>query len=207
MMSEKEIYDKIESTYDSEKGKGFITHLIRSFFPIGKGTYLIESDMTVKRCCLTKTRLISKSAVANAMFKTTPKEFSDYLKSSLLIDEKQEDTNTVIDHPAKKHLPNGALLGIISPDSDKMICQPAYEQLYNFYANRILSGDKHMNWLAKNMMAKAGITGLKQNGVEITKNEEKAVYKNVNKPGTLSLGDLDVLKNLKTKLENDEQDD
>ena len=35
-MTDQEIFEKIEKTYATDGGKKFITHLIRSFFPVDK---------------------------------------------------------------------------------------------------------------------------------------------------------------------------
>jgi len=201
-MTEEQIYQKIEKIYNSEKGKGFITHLLRSFFPVGKGTFIWDTnEMEEPKCCITGKKLIGKSEAMGAMLKTTPEEFSKHLRVSLDLGGDEEEKKKYMEHPAKKHLPKGAVLGIECEKSDKLLCQDAYEQLYNFYATKLLHGDKHMNWLAKNMRAKETIKLMKENGVDITQTEEKTVIKKINKPQKTTFGDLEVLQNLKNKLE------
>ncbi len=206
-MSEKKIQEKLEEMYSTEKGKKFISHLLRSFFPVGKGTYIWTSEKDGKkramRCCITGVKLISKEDAMNAMLKVNPDEFAEYLRSSLTLSEDKK--TTPIDHPAKKNLPNGAVLGIECEKSDKLICQEVYEQLYNFYVNKLLSGDGYMQWLANNMMAKSGIKHARQRGVNVTDREEKAVMHSISKPkaATYSMGDLDALKSLKEKLDKE----
>lgn len=205
-MSEKKIQEKLEEMYSTEKGKKFISHLLRSFFPVGKGTYIWTSEKDGKkramRCCITGIKLISREDAMAAMLKVTPDEFAEYLKSSLKLNKNKK--TTPIDHPAKKNLPNGAVLGIECEKSDKLICQVAYEQLYSFYVNKLLSGDGYMQWLANNM-AKSGIKSAKNRGVNIADREEKAVMKSVSKPkaATYSMGDFDALKSLKEKLDKE----
>lgn len=206
-MDEKKVFEKIEETYKTEKGKKFITHLIRSFFPVGKGTYLMSSELTKKRlrCCITGTRLVGKLDLVGAMYKVTPEEFGEYIRSTLDLGEDKEKNTVPLDHPAKKHLPNGAVLGIECKDSDKLICQSVYEQLYNFYATRLLQDDGHMRWLANSMMAKEGIKNLKKGGVNIKKKEERVLMKKINKSASISLGDLDVLRQLKDKIDKKDE--
>ena len=55
-MSEPEkIKDQIINSYQTEKGKNFISHLIRSFYPLNKSSYLVDNTTTNQpkiKCCL-----------------------------------------------------------------------------------------------------------------------------------------------------------
>ena len=64
-LKEEEIYAKIEEIYKSEKGKGFITHLIRSFLPLDRSTFMFSNDKNKKMvCAITGKSLISKDEIA-----------------------------------------------------------------------------------------------------------------------------------------------
>jgi hypothetical protein len=65
-MTSDEIYSKIQSVYKSnEKGKNFISHLIRAFFPIDKGSHLFGFEEGAEnlemKCCITGEKLYSKN--------------------------------------------------------------------------------------------------------------------------------------------------
>lgn len=201
-----EIYQKIEEIYKTESGKKFITHLIRSFFPMDKATYIWDKkDNKPIYCCISGIELTSKGEAFQAIQDTTPEEFAEFLKKAFVIstDENKVEESEPIVHPLRKRL-GDKILGIESAESDKYICKEVHQQLYNFYANNLLHGDSHMNWLGKRMMADRVVTNLKAEN-KITPEEEKVVNKNINKPHKVTLGDLGVLQQLKEKLEKEEK--
>lgn len=197
-MTDEQIYQKLEKTYESEGGKKFISHLLRSFFPVHKSEFIWEKKAKPIRCCITGDQLISKDEAFQAMVDTTSEEFMEYLKASF------DPEKAPVEHPVKKKL-GKKILGIECKDSDKYLCKQAFDQLYNFYASKLLSGDGHMSWLAKNMMAEAGIKSLKKE-IGMTEKEEKVVKKTVNQPKKMTLGDLGVLQELKDKLQKQEKE-
>ena len=194
-MTDQEIFEKIEKTYATDGGKKFITHLIRSFFPVDKSQFIWEKKEKPMRCCLTGQKLMSKDEVFEGIMQITPEEMMKFLRFS--VDENAEKT----EHPMQKVAQN-RVLGIECEGSDKLLCKQAFEQIYNFYATKLLQGDGHMSWLGKRMMTERGLESVKQK-MEVTQHEEKAVYKAVDKRASMSLGDLDVLQNLKLKMEKE----
>ena len=193
-MTDEQVFQKLEKMYETEGGKKFIGHLLRSFFPVNKSEYVWEKKEKPMRCCITGDNLISKDEAFQATMEVTPEEFMEYLKASF----NPENTEPV-EHPIKKKL-GKKILGIECKSSDKFLSTQAFKQLHNFYATKLLKGDGHMNWLSKRMMAEAGISGMRKSGVEITENEEKTVIKKIDKPKKVTFGDLEVLKQLKEKL-------
>jgi hypothetical protein len=91
-------------------------------------------------------------------------------------------------------------LAIWSKDSNKLLCEEAWRQLHNFTASELLRGNGHINWLLGNERAKHIIKRGLADGIITTKREEKVVEK-VSTHAKLTLGDMDVLKNLKAKME------
>lgn len=150
------------------------------------------------KCCITGDSLISKDEAFQAMMDTSPEEFMNYLRSSFDPENKEP-----VEHPVRKKL-GKKILGIECKTSDKFLCKQSFDQLYNFYATKLLKGDGHMNWLAKRMMAEAGISGLRKTGTDITENEEKTVMKKIDKPKRVTFGDLEVLQQLRAKLSKEE---
>jgi len=197
-----EIYQKIEEIYQTENGKKFISHLIKSFFPVDKALYIFDKKDKPIFCCISGIELVSKGEVMQMTLETSPEEFSEYLKKSFVIatEDKEKPVEPIV-HPVIKKL-NGRIFGIESAESDKYICKEVHQQLYNFYANHLLSGDSHMSWLGKRMVANRVVESLKADN-KITPEEEKAVNKNIDKPHKITLGDLGVLQQLKEKLEKE----
>lgn len=199
-MTDEQIFEKLETTYETEGGRKFIGHLLRSFFPVGKSDFMWEKREKLARCCLTGDPLVSRNEVFEAIRDTTPEEFSEHLRYSIDPENKE-----AVEHPTRKKL-GAKILGIECKGSDKLLCKQAYDQLYNFYASKLLSGDGHMNWLAKRMMAAEGLKSAKKRGIMITDKEEKAVTKRINKPRkTATFGDLQALQDLKAKFEAEEK--
>ena len=197
-----EIYQKIENTYTTEGGKKFVTHLVRSYFPIGKADYIWDKkgDKPIF-CCISGIELISKGDVLETMQSITPEEFSKDLRMKFEL-ATEENPNPEPYKPILVKKLDGRILGLETKESDKFLCNEAYQQLYSFYCNKILHGDGHMNWVAKKMMVDSAVKNMREEG-RITPQEEKVVNKNVNKPSKLTLGDLGVLQGLKEKLEKE----
>lgn len=195
-MKDAEIYSKIEEIYTSEAGKKFISHLLKSFFPSKNSQYITEAKPHKQmRCCVTGTPLISRGQIIGSMMKVSPDEFSKFLRDGLNIGD---DANHIApDHPALQHLPSGAVLGIECKDSNKFVCQAAYQQLYNFLATGLLKGDKNINWIASKIIPKTEFNDIKSSPYR------DAIERN-NKPSSMSLGELGVLQQLKEQLLKEE---
>lgn len=196
-MTDTQLFEKLEKTYASDGGKKFISHLLRSFFPPEKSQYIWEKKAVPVKCCLTNQVLTSKEEIMEMMLGTSQEEVLEYLKSSL------DPESFKVEHPVKKKLGN-KVLGIECKDSDKLLSKQAFEQLYNFYATKILKNDSHMKWLAKNMMAKSTVEAVKEK-TSVSKSEETAIHRVMEKPKKATFGDLDALQALKTRLENEEK--
>jgi len=67
-MTQEQLTQKIRDIYSSEKGRGFITHLLRAFFPINKVQYVMfdhENDNgkpKTMKCCITGEQMYSKGS-------------------------------------------------------------------------------------------------------------------------------------------------
>lgn len=102
------------------------------------------------------------------------------------------------ENPIKTNL-KGKVLAVTSKDSDKYLCKDAFEQLLNFYQTEILRGNKHLNWLAMNERTTEGINYLKEKKVIETKEEEKVVKKNIEKPHKINQTEVEMLEELQKK--------
>lgn len=190
-MESTKIYEKIEKIYQSEKGKKFIIHLIRSFFPLSK-SYFMWDPIENAKCCITGISLLSKEEVFKSFMEVGSDQFQYTIKKALGEITEEEKS------PLQKAL-NGKILGIKTEQSDKLLCQNALDQLFNFYSTQLLKGDKHIKWVGKDMMRRDFV---KNN--DVTKEENKSLKKVVSKPATTKLEDFDVLKKLKDKLIKEE---
>lgn len=200
-MTEQEIYLKIEVTYNSEKGKGFITHLLRSFFPVDKAYMaFFNEEKREYKCCITGAELGTKEDMFNVVHTeegqaTYMKDFMGYMKAMANQDETYTHSDEFME--LKKQIKPVA---IVCEKSDKCLSVEAFRALQNFYFTEMLKGNKHINWVANNEQAKEFVKHGKKNGYIKNKKEEKAVHKATEHSG-LTLGDLDALKELKARME------
>jgi hypothetical protein len=190
-MSDEEIYKKIEEIYKDEKGKGFITHLLRSFLPINRSTFMLLKDEKKKmRCSITNISLISKDEIIKFQIENHEQIFKNM--SDRLLGKTTE--NVVVDNF------KGKMLAVQCEKSERLLCLPAVQQLLNFASNELLKDNKHISFIIRDERSK-------ETGVQVS--SRKPVY-TVNKPeqrpiikATTKLGDLESLQNLKNKLESE----
>jgi len=198
------IYKQISDKYNSEKGKGFITHLLRSFFPADKTYFVMMQEKEEPMlCCITKQPLICKMEVLGMHMETDKDEFIQYMKAQVNASLTEREQKELPEHPLKKKL-DGKVLAIGCKDSDKFLCKDAWEQLYNFMATELLSGNQHIGYIMKNERNKTIVSHLKDKNIIENPTEEKVVQKQLEKPKKMTLGDLGVLQGIKEKLEKEE---
>ena len=200
-MTDQEIYNKIEETYNSENGKNFITHLLRSFIPVNRSSKLMDNEKNLKLVdCITGEELCTVNEhFALLMSKEGVDAMMENLKVSAraMVDEKEFEEPESVKQLRDKVKP----LAITCEKSDKVITQETLEQLFNFYASEMLKGNSHINWVANNERGKELVKSGRKSGY-INNNREEKVVKKVVEHAKMSLGDMDVLKQLKAKMEN-----
>lgn len=200
-MTDKEIYNKIEETYNSDKGKGFITHLLRSFLPIHRSSKMLKNTKNLKLVdCITGEKLSDANAMFD-LFRT--KDFTN-----AIIDDIKESAKAMVGGNDKYERPESVKklksqvlpVAITCDNSDKVMSEQTLAQLYNFFATQILMGNKHINWIANNERGKMFIESGKKSG-HIKNKKEERVVKKASERAKMSLGDMDVLKELKKRME------
>lgn len=201
-MTDQEIYKKIEDTYNSEKGKGFITHLLRSFMPLNRTYKLLSNDNNLKMVdCITGEKLSDVDAYFKLMkTENFANSMMENLKASAqaMVDGKESyDVPESVKNLKSKVNP----MAITCEKSDKLMSEQTLGQLYNFFASQILIGNKHINWVANNERGKEFASHGRKSGFIENDREEKVVRKATER-AKMSLGDLDVLRELKAKMEN-----
>jgi hypothetical protein len=142
---EEEIYKKIEEIYGQEKGKNFITHLLRSFLPINRSKFMFELNKDKKMiCAITGSRLICRAEVMKFQLDNVDvilKNFSDRLLQ-------KTTENVVIDNF------KGKFMAIECESSNRLLTLTAVEQLFNFSATELLKGNKHIEFVLRDEQKK-----------------------------------------------------
>lgn len=200
-MTDQEIYQKIEEIYSTEKGKNFITHLLRSFLPINRSSKMFSNNKNLRMTdCITGEQLCTINEHFNVIsseegFAAFMDNVTAQIKQGLI----EEDATTyevpeLVKQLKKKIKP----IAITCEKSDKVVSEQTLSQLFNFYASEMLKGNKHIQWVANNERGKELIKHGKKTGNITNRREEKAVKKAV-EHAKLSLGDFEALQNLKKK--------
>ena len=200
---------KIEEIYQSKNkegkptGKSFITHLIRSYFPLGKCQKVIDVPEKPMKCAITGHKLMAAGELLIAM--QNDKDFFKDMKASMIYNidpETKEATLPKAEHPFSK-VANGRIIGLTGMNTDTYLCQEAYEALYNWYAGKILHGDSHINWVANDERKKNTIKAIREclPEAEDQKKIDRAeqILKHP-KRASMSLGDVSALRELREKL-------
>jgi hypothetical protein len=213
-MSNKMIVEKIEEIYTSkdksgnQTGKNFISHLVRSYLPTNKVEKAVSSSGKKMRCAITGRPLCSLSDVEKAV---NSDEFMTEFKKEILYTLNPENNNKGPEHPIKKAI-NGKQLGITGNKTNTFLSIEAYEELTNWVFDKIVKGDKHLEWVIRDMGNKPLIQYLnsllpkpeKKENKNFKKEKSKAprVYTTQTNASKSTLGDLSALQELKKKLES-----
>lgn len=208
---EEEIYKKIEEIYSQEKGKNFITHLLRSFLPINRSKFMFELNKDKKMiCAITGSRLICRAEVVKFQLDNVDAILKNF--SERILEGK------VTENPLTENF-KGKFVAVECESSNRLLTLTAVEQLFNFSATELLKGNKHIEFVLrdeqKKEMAKIDSEPLKidfltkykkaddkkkeqkqlQSKPKFEKPKEKEVFS--------TFGDLSALQDLKKKLEEE----
>jgi len=153
-----ETIQKIKEIYQTKNkegkptGRNFITHLLRAYFPKGKAQRVLDVPEKPMKCAITGQKLFAIGELWNAMHED--KDFFKKMTKSMLIHIDPEAEK--VENPLAS-VANGRVVAITGENTDTYLCQESYEALFNWYANKILSGDKHISWVVKDMRIKTTI--------------------------------------------------
>lgn len=203
-----QIYKKIEEVYISinkegkATGKGFISHLIRAYFPQGKAMRVMDSPDKPMKCAITGIGLFGIDEVYKHM---TSEKGVEAFKQNMLValdPEKYQKTNHI------EEFKKGREMAVIGQGTDKYLSHNAYQVFYNWMIDKLFRDDKHIAWLMKDIQNKVVFAEMRKQVPEEkfqkSINTLEQVTKNSNKKASLTLGDLTALQELKAKFESDE---
>ena len=196
----------IDDVYNTEKGKNFISHLIRSFLPVNKSEYLWDDpkDISKLKCCITGHPLMSKSEILGKLMNDDTLVVDLKLTAKAILastdEEKAKANQERQENLDKKY--KGKLLAICCSESDKYFAQPTFEAFQDWVCTKILSDDSHINWIMKSHRKNEALKFAKKNNIPVTPREQSALNKAVNKPATTNFEDNQALKSLLEKFNN-----
>lgn len=203
-MTAEQIHEKLNNLYDSNSSRNFINHMIRAYFPVDKVEKVWDTPKGKFKCAITNESLFSMADVLVIIR-------SDDAKNSFI-----ENMRTMISEPNKpikafdetlKAKLNNRKMGVTGKDTDTFMSLPAYHEFFNWLTKKILEGDKHINGMIAQMQNKEMLDKIEDALPQAEKEKVRALRNNPptesKKPIAATFGDLDVLQQLKAKLESE----
>lgn len=191
----------IEKFYENPKSKGFINHLIKSYLPVQKCKKFWDFKKGQKhKCNVCNQKLISISECLiglNEKQKEIKEEFSEFINKTISNDNIKRE-----DNPYIKHVIGNKVLGWTGEKTDTTLCLKCIKELLYLVQTGILSGDKNLIWISRKIATDDYFNNIhKKLNFGGDNKKVKEIQNKVNKKKKVTFGDLEVLKDLKKKLE------
>jgi len=198
---------KIEQLYADDKSKGFVNHLIHAYLPIHKVTkvFWFDDKKPYHKCSVCGQELIDVETVFQRVQKS--KEFAGEFVDQLRKDIEGKPTKYE-DRFMVKHVTQGAVMAWTGEKTTSHLCQKCVQELLDMVQTGILMGDKNINYQINKMKRNnlfdsfTSSPSLNPSEIKVVETIQKKVE--TNKKHVATLGDLDVLKELKAKMEAEE---
>lgn len=204
-MTQDDIFKKIEEIYNTKNkegkptGRNFITHLLRAYFPVDKSKKIWDSPKKNLKCAITGHGLCTIVDALTALH-------SEGMDKKMIEHMKAWANGEVKENPMRTEL-QGKILGWSGKDTDTALCEEAIQGLFNWYATKILNGDKHINWVIKDMQRQQVFTEVRKKLPDVEDQKKIDRMEKISKKpqrATMSLGDLGILNELHDKLKQQE---
>lgn len=195
----------IQKLYEDPKSKNFVNHLIRAYLPINKPTKVWEfEDKKPHKCNVCGHDLIDLGTVLGRM------QSSDYMHDSIDQMRREVCDGEIIPREEKaviKHLTHGAIMAWQGEKTTTYLCATCIGELLQLVQNGLLMGDKNITWITNQMRRDQVFTHFKESpSLEPEeKKEVETIQKRADKRKA-TFGDLEVLQNLKAKMEAEEKE-
>lgn len=198
---------KIEQLYDDQKSRGFVNHLIHAYLPIHKvmKVFWFDDKKPYHKCSVCGQELIDVETVFKRV--QNSKEFAGEFVDQLRKDIQGKPTKYE-DRFMVKHITQGAVIGWTGEKTTSHLCQKCVQELLDMVQTCILMGDKNINYQVNKMRRNSlfdsftSSPALNPSEIKVVETIQKKVE--TNKKHVATLGDLDVLKELKAKMEAEE---
>lgn len=208
-----EIFNKIEEIYQRKNkegkpvGKNFLTHIIRAYFPMNKIQRVIDVPEKPMKCAITGQKLFALGEIWNAMHDndgTFMKDMMKHMSYQISPDDKEP-----VQNPFEK-VTNGRVIGHTGEKTDTYLCHEAIQGLFNWYATKILTGDKYINWLGHDMRRQHVVSSIRKKLPDAEDQKKIDKLEKISKHpkrATMSLGDMTALQELQAKLKKQEKEE
>jgi len=194
----------IQKLYEDPKSKNFVNHLIRAYLPINKPTKVWEfEDRKPHKCNVCSHDLIDLGTVIGRMQSTDEfmKDTIEHIRKGIAgVEVPREEV------PIIKHITHGAIMAWQGEKTTTYLCADCIKELLDMVTTGILMGDKNIIWLTNQMKRDQVFTHFKESPVLNPEEKEKVeVIKKQADKKKMTFGDLEVLQQLKAKMEAEEE--
>jgi hypothetical protein len=194
-MTTTEINTKLEELYADKKARNFFNHLVRGYFPVNKVEKVFTKPRGPFKCVITNEVLISTSEILAGIH---TKEFEDDFQGHL---KTMFDATTSAEHPMTK-LIGDRKMAVSTEDTNTHMAFSTFQVFYDFIVTKMLMGDKHINWLLKDITRDSFMGRAETIQNPLLQKKVKNVKKTQTKNATFTLGDAGgALQALKAKME------
>jgi len=192
----------LENLYTNPKSKGFVNHLVQAYLPVNKTQKVFVIDGPNHSCSICKHPLIDLQTIMTNM------NDSEYMTDTIKDMSKMVNGESikVEDSATYKHLTKGAVLALTGEKTTTLLCTDCARNLLEFTTNKLFSGNPNITWIM-NKMRRGMVFDQFRNSPKLERAEiekintiEKKIERSPSK--TTTFGDLDILKQLKEKMES-----
>jgi len=199
---------KIEELYANEKSRGFVNHLIHAYLPVYKVTkvWQFEDKKPTHKCSVCGQNLLDVETVFARVQKS--KDFAGEFVDEIRKDLEGKPTKFE-DRFMIKHVTQGAVMGWTGEKTTTHLCQQCVQELLDMVMTGIMMGDKNINYQVNKMKRNTvfesftSSPSLSPTEIKVVENIQQRVEKSPQKKATF--GDIEVLQQLKKKMEEDEK--
>lgn len=198
----------IQKLYADPKAKGFVNHLIGAYLPINKIEKVWNFKSSQKHHCnICGQKLFDIQTAWENMQKNDEKlraEFMPHLQKQFAGEETKLE-----EHPLYKYVTQGAVQAWTGKNTDTCLCDKCARDLLDMVQTGFLMDDKNIVWLV-NKMRRSEVFDVFKSSDKLTpsdKEEVERIKKKVERSPdkkVSTFGDLEVLQQLKAKMEAEE---
>lgn len=185
------IQEKLDKMLGDPKAKGFLTHLIKAYFPTTNVVKVLDKPNGPFKCSISNTPLVSVNEIIKGIFSETfMNDFNAFMLN--MFDEKTDKTSPIATLIGERKL------GLTGKDTTTFLSYTAFQELHMWLVSKSLKGDKFINWLLSDIRRKS--EGL-SNDIPSKKRYKKE--EDIDMTAKYQLGDHPVFKALKEKFDNE----
>jgi hypothetical protein len=194
MINVQRINANLDKMLETSKSKNFLNHLIRAYFPVTNVVKVLDKPRGKNfKCVLTRDALISVEEILEGMHTDTFRnDFLEFAKT--MLDEKSDVSTPMANLVGEKKL------GLTGKDTTTYMSFAAYQVFYNWVVQKMLSGDKHINWLFNSIRKSSDGTAKLPTRPKKIKDPEPTI----DMTSTYQLGEMPIFQTLLGKFKDDE---